>query len=181
MRKEIIQEIEIPSGIEANISEDTITIKGTEGENKKTFRIKNIIFEKKGNKIIIGNKNSTKKEKKLTNTITAHINNMIRGVQKKFEYKLKVVFSHFPITVELKGNEAIIKNFLGEKTPRKCVILNGAEVKINKDIITIKSSDREIAGQVAANFETATRIRLRDRRVFQDGIYITDKPERELK
>ena len=136
--------------------------------------------EKEGNKIIIGHKKATKKEKKIINTTTAHIKNMIKGVQKKFEYKLKVVFSHFPITVELKGNEGIIKNFLGEKIPRKFKVIKGADVKIDKDIITVSSTDKEIAGKISADFERATWIRMRDRRIFQDGIFIISKAGKDI-
>ena len=180
MRKEILQEIEIPEGIEANIEDRTLTVKGPEGENKRTFNTHNLIFEIKDNKILIGNKLATKREKKMTNTITAHIKNMIKGVQEKFEYTLKVVFSHFPITVDVQGNEAIIKNFLGEKVNRKAKIPEGAEVEVKKDIITIKSKNKEIAGQASANLERATHVRLRDRRIFQDGIYLIDKAGREI-
>jgi large subunit ribosomal protein L6 len=180
MKKEIFQEIEIPEGVEANIDGNSITIKGSKGENKRTFNITNLVFEKRGNKIIVGNKKATKKDKRMMNTIKAHIKNMIKGVQEKFEYKLKVCFSHFPITVELKGNEGIIKNFLGEKTPRKMKIKEGADVKIDKDIITVTSTDKEIAGKVAADFERATWIRMRDRRIFQDGIFITSKAGEDI-
>lgn len=180
MKKEIFREIEIPQGIDANIEGSTLKVNGPEGEISKTFNLKGLSLSKKDDKIIVGHKKSTKKEKKLINSNAAHIKNMIKGVQNKFEYQLKVCFSHFPISVEMKGKEVSVKNFLGEKIPRKTTIPEGVDVDINKDIIKIKSVDKELAGQVAANFETVTKIRNRDRRIFQDGIFMTKKAGREI-
>jgi len=180
MKKELYQEIEIPEGVEAEINETILKVSGPEGESEKKFSIDNLEFKKENNKIIIGNKKATKKEKKLMNTIASHIKNMIKGVQEKFEYQLKICFSHFPINVEIKDKEAIIKNFLGEKIPRKTKILEGVEVEIDKDIIKVKSVNKELAGQVAANFEIATKIRKKDKRVFQDGIFIINKAGKEI-
>ncbi len=180
MKRELFQTIEIPEGVEVGIEWDIVTAKGAAGELRKEFDTTNITLEKKENQIIIGNKKATKREKKRINSLTAHIKNMIKGVQDKFEYQLKVCFSHFPMTVEVKENKASVKNFLGEKIPREVSIPEGAEVTINGDIITVKAIDKELAGQVAANFEKATRVPMKDRRVFQDGIYITDKAGRKM-
>lgn len=180
VRKKLIQEIEIPEGIEVEINGGEISVKGVEGKNSRKFDIRKIKIEKKDGKIILENPAVTRKEKRKINTMTAHLKNMILGVQKKFEYKLKICSIHFPITIEVKENKALIKNFLGEKTPRKCKIPKDAEVKIDKDIITIKSFNKEIAGQAAANFEIATRVTNRDRRVFQDGIFIINKIGKEI-
>ena len=180
MKKEFIQKIKIPDGIELKLEKNKIEAKGPEGENSREFKISGLIFEKKNDEILIGSKKATKKEKRRINTMKAHINNIIKGVQKKFEYKLKVCFNHFPFTIEIKGNEATIKNFLGEKIPRKLTIPEGVEAKVEKDIIIIKSTNKELAGQAAANFETATKIRLRDRRVFQDGLFIIEKDGRTI-
>jgi len=180
MKKEFYQEIEIPEGVEASLNGSLFSVKGPEGELSREFQTNKLDFEKKGNKIIIGTKKATKNEKKMVNTIKSHINNMIEGAQKKFEYVLKACFSHFPITVEVKGNEAVVKNFLGEKVARKVSIPTGVEVKVDRDIITIISASKELAGQAAANFETATKVSNRDRRVFQDGIFMTSKAGREI-
>ena len=180
MKKDSLQKIHIPEGIEAHLEENTLTVKGPKGENKRTFEIGQLSFEKKDDSIIIGTKKLIKREKKKINTIVAHIENMIKGVKEGFEYKLKVVFIHFPISVDIKGKEATIKNFLGEKTPRKVKIREGAEVKVDRDLITINSINKELAGQTAADFEIATKIKGRDRRVFQDGIFIINKNGKEI-
>ncbi|HKL24276.1 MAG TPA: 50S ribosomal protein L6 [Candidatus Nanoarchaeia archaeon] len=182
MRKDYFKEIEIPEGVEVNLAEggNQITIKGPEGENTKRFSLRKVNIDKKDNKIVIGKEKSTKREKKITNSVAAHISNMIKGVREKFEYTLKVCSSHFPMTVEASGREVTIKNFLGEKKPRKTKIQEGAEININKETITIKSTNKEIAGQAAATIERATQLRKKDRRVFQDGIYITNKAGKEI-
>ena len=175
MKKEIIREVEIPEGITMELENAKIIINGPEGKNERNYKMPNVSVEKKENKLVISSKKGTKNEKKLVNTFAAHVNNMVKGVQKKFEYRLKVCFSHFPINVEIKGKEVVIKNFLGEKVPRKTLIPEGVEVDLDKDFITVTSTDLEKAGQVAANFEVATKIRNRDKRVFQDGIFIISK------
>jgi len=180
MKKEIIQEIEIPEGVEVTINGNEITVKGEAGENKRVFNLNNIDLKMEGKMITVGAKKATKSEKKMINTNAAHIRNMIKGSKEKFEYTLNIGSSHFPMTVEVKGDEVIIKNFLGEKVDRKSKILEGVEVKVDKAIVTVTSNNRESAGQTAANLEKATRIRNRDRRIFQDGIFITNKCGKEI-
>jgi large subunit ribosomal protein L6 len=180
MKKEIYKEIEIPEGVEVKIEVSGLEIKGEKGTNKKYFDTNGLDFEKKDNKIIVGNKKATKREKKKINTIAAHIKNMIKGVREGFEYRLKMCFSHFPFTLEVSNNQAVIKNFLGEKTPRKIGIPKGVEVKSDKQIVIVSSCDKELAGQTAASLERITKVRGRDRRVFQDGIFMTNKAGREI-
>jgi len=180
MKKDLEQKIKIPEGVEINIEGNLISVTGLEGNNNKEFKFGKLNVKKEGNELIIFYKKATKKEKKQMNSIASHIKNMIQGVQKKFEYKLKVCFSHFPINVEIKDREIIIKNFLGEKISRVAPIPEGVEVSVEGQEIKITSTDKELTGQAAANIERATRITGRDRRVFQDGIFIINKAGREI-
>ena len=167
--------IDIPNGIEVEVIGNAVKIKGTKGILEKRLVQPNISISKEENQIVLSAKNASKREKRMINTFRAHFNNMIRGVQEGFTYKLKICYSHFPINVTISGSEVIIKNFLGEKIPRKSNILGGVKVEVNGDEVITSGIDIEKVSQTAANIETATRITKRDRRVFLDGIYITNK------
>ncbi len=82
------------------------------------------------------------------------------------------------MTLKIDGSRLLINNFLGEKTARIAKILPEVVIEIKGQKITITSANKDAAGQTAANVEKATKIRNRDRRVFQDGIYITEKAVR---
>ena len=180
MRAEIFKEITIPEGVTVAIEDGLAKVKGPLGEVQKNVNLYRIDLKIEDGKIIIGNMKSTKRQKKMINTIAAHLTNMTNGVVEKFEYKLKICFSHFPFTVNVSGKDIEIKNFLGEKIPRKLKIPQNVEIKIDGQMITITSINKELAGQAAANFEKATKIKKRDKRVFQDGIFMTIKSGREI-
>jgi large subunit ribosomal protein L6 len=103
------------------------------------------------------------------------MNNMIHGVTEGFQYKMKTVYSHFPIKTNVEGNTFVIQNFLGERSPRKALILEGVKVEAKGDDVTVNGIDKEKVGQTVANIERATAVKRRDIRVFQDGIYRTSK------
>jgi len=181
MRIDIKDEIEIPEGITALIDGENMVIKKDSNElRKKINPLVNVKIE--GNKIIIEAKLATKKEKKVLGTSKAHFNNMILGLKDKFKYKLEAASIHFPmnITFDKGKNQLIIKNFLGEKVDRIIKIEPGIEVTVNKNIIELESVDIEKAGQAAASIEKGAKVRKKDRRIFQDGIYITEKPGRSF-
>jgi large subunit ribosomal protein L6 len=134
-----------------------------------------------GNKVILSVPRNRRKERALINTEKGNVNNMIHGVKDKVSYKLKVLFSHFPMGLKLSGNTLLIDNFLGEKHPRKVKILEGAKVEIKGQDVTVSGIDKENVAQTAANIEQTTKIRKLDPRVFQDGIYIIEKDGKPIK
>lgn len=177
---DIIEKVEIPENIEVKIEEGMITVKGAKGEIVKCFfnpgvtitvEDKNIVFKGKQNK----------NNKRMIGTFKSHSKNMFKGVTEGHTYKVKICSGHFPMNVSLSKTELNVKNFLGEKIPRIAKIPNNVETKMDGDIITITSTDKESAGQTAASFEQLTRITNRDRRIFQDGLYIIEKDGKEIK
>jgi len=177
MRKDIIKEIEVPKEMEAEVKGREIKIKKGDKEICKNIPMS---IKKNENKIIINVKKATKNEKKLIGTTASIIKNMISGLNEDFVYKLKICSVHFPMNVTIENGKVMIKNFLGETKPRVVKVLEEADVKIEGDVIEVKSSDKEIAGQMAADIEAATKVKKRDRRIFQDGIYMTEKAGREI-
>jgi len=179
MKFDLHEEIEIPSGIEVKIEDEEIIMKKDSDELKRKLNLF-VDVKVEGGKVVLSVKGATKKENKIFWTMEAHINNMIQGLSEGFKYKLQVASVHFPISVSVdeEKNELVVKNFLGEKTDRRIKLIPGADVKVDKDMIEIESVDKELAGQCAANIEKGARVKGKDRRIYQDGIYITEKPGR---
>ncbi len=172
---DIIEEIQLLDNINLEIVNNSIKVEGSLGKLEKKISFSNVEIKKQENKIQLISKNASKREKRMINTFKAHIKNMIKGVSNGFEYKLKICSSHFPISVSTENKFVVIKNFLGEKTPRRAKILDGVNVKVEGSDIILNGIDVEKVGQTAANIESACRITKRDRRVFQDGCFIISK------
>ncbi len=102
-----------------------------------------------------------KKEASLVGTIESHIKNMITGVTKGYTYKMKIVYSHFPVTVKLQDRSLMVENFTGERRARKAKILGDVKVKLEGDDIIIQGNSLEDVSQTAANIETMTRVTTR--------------------
>ena len=175
-KPQIKEEIQIPQGVEISIENNIVHVKGEKGSLSKALLYPKIEMKIEDNCVKLSFSNSShRKEKALMGTFSAHIKNMIKGVTKGFEYKMKTVYSHFPIKTNVEGDKFIIHNFLGERSPRKAKILENVKVEINGENIRITGIDKDKVGQTVANIERATKIAHRDIRVFQDGVYLVSK------
>ena len=173
--------LEIPEKVQVELDVHTLKVKGEKGELQRKVMLPNINVKLEDKNIIFTSKYTTKNEKRIVNTYKAHINNMFNGVTEGYKYTLKICSGHFPMTVEVQNKELIIKNFFGEKVARKAKILDNVEVKVSGDEILVEGIDKEAAGQTAANMERATKIKNRDKRIFQDGLWIMEKAGRPIR
>ncbi|MEM1560028.1 MAG: 50S ribosomal protein L6 [Ignisphaera sp.] len=174
------EEVNIPEDVKVEVEDKRIRVSGPKGIIERDFSYaRNIIIKVEENKIVVETLFANRRQKASFYSIIAHIKNMIIGVTKGWRYKLKIVTTHFPVTVKVVGNNVMIENFLGERSPRKAKILEGVKAKVEGKDIIIEGIDIEKVAQTAANIELATRITDKDRRVFVDGIYIYESGEAE--
>jgi large subunit ribosomal protein L6 len=174
---EVSRTIQIPDDVEATVEGRKVTLKGAKGTLTSDFSHAPISIELDGKTIRVWAKWPRKKETALVGTVYSHIQNMITGVRKGFTYKLKIVFSHFPISVKVQGKTVLIENFTGERGSRKVKIVGGAQVKVQSEDIIVQGINLEDVSQTAANIEQATKVKRKDPRVFLDGIYVYERSE----
>ena len=168
--------VEIPDGVTAMIDADIVTITGPKGSLSREFASARHDIFQEGGALIVRIDIPRRRERALAGTWNAHLNNMVKGVTDGFTYTLKALYSHFPMTLAVQGNNFIVNNYFGERVPRSASILDGVQVKVqNKTEVVVTGIDKEAVGQTAANIERSTTVKKRDRRVFQDGIYLIEK------
>ena len=166
------RKIAIPEGVTITEENGIVTVKGPKG-SLTTNLVKGITIKVEDNTLEVLRANDNYKP--MHGTINANINNMITGVTDGFEYHMKIVFAHFPMTVKVNKDVVVIDNFLGERHPRTAKVVGSAKVVVKGDEVTITGINKEHVGQTMANLEQATKIKGRDPRVFQDGIYLISK------
>jgi large subunit ribosomal protein L6 len=174
---EVSRTIEVPEDVTLSLVGKTINVKGAKGTLTRDFSYATVAIEGEGKNVRISAKWPRKKEAALVGTIYSHINNMIVGVTKGYTYKMKIVFSHFPISVKIQDKSVLIENFTGERRPRRVKILGDIKVKIEPEDIVLQGANLEDVSQTAANIEQSTRVRGKDPRVFLDGIYTYERNE----
>jgi large subunit ribosomal protein L9e len=121
---------------------------------------------------------ATRKQLACVRTICSHIENLFTGVVRGFFYKMRFVYSHFPINVTLTGDVVEIRNFLGEKRVRRVKLMPGVKYERSanvKDQIELTGIDIAAVSLSAAKIQQATNIRHKDLRKFLDGIYVSEK------
>jgi len=169
--------IAIPEGVNVAIDNMNVSVSGAQGQLTRELWYPGITIKKVDSEIVVETGMQRREQLAMLGTFESHLKNMINGVSKGYEYKMKVVFSHFPIQLKAEGKLVLISNFLGEKKARKANIMGNTKVEIKGDQVVISGINKEDVGQTAANIRTATKIKRFDPRVFQDGVYLVERGE----
>jgi len=184
MVKYFIKEVtlDIPDNVNLELENKLITIKGPKGIIKKNFyHAKDIEIELKENKLIFKAVFPRKKTAAKLGTLKSIIKNAIDGVIKGYTYRMTIAYSHFPIKLEppttKNGNDPIkILNFYHEEEPRIAYTAGpGITIKVDKEDVIVSGIDKEMVAQTCANIQNRCKVRRKDLRKFQDGIYVYSK------
>lgn len=184
--KHIVQtrDIKLPEGVTVDFKSRQVTVTGPRGTLNRDFKHVNLEMQRvktpKGVRIRVLVWHGGRKHIACIRTVCSHIENMIKGVTKGFEYKMRFVYAHFPINVNVTndGTCVEIRNFLGEKLTRRVDMLDGVTVvqsTAQKDEIVLSGNDVQNVSQSAASIQQATKVRNKDIRKFLDGIYVSEK------
>jgi len=175
----------IPEGVKVAIKTRNVTVEGPRGKLTKNLGHLAVSFKHEGKNVIkIELHHGNRKNVATLRTVRTLINNLIIGVTKGYKYKMRYVYAHFPINVNIDKNkdtgnyEVEIRNFIGEKIVRRVVMHPGVDIepsKNQKDEIQLTGISLENVSQSAADIQQACKVRNKDIRKFLDGIYVSER------
>lgn len=147
--------IDLPSGVSVKVEKDnTVIVKGTLGELKQKVD-PDITIEVSENQMIVSRPTEQKRHKALHGMYRSLLHNMVEGVSNGFSIEQEFVGVGFK--AEAKGQ--VLEMSLGYshdihfKLPNEVKVEAKTEKRSNP-IVTLKSSDRQLLGQVAAKIRS---------------------------
>lgn len=170
--------VEAPQGVTLELKGKKVTVSGAKGTLMRDFTGEPVNMDLSKNKLTISAAFPRRKELAMLGTIESHVKNMITGVSQGFTSKLTIVYSHFPITVEIKNKEIAIKNLYGQRNPMKAKVFGDVQVKLEGDELIITGINKEHVGQTSANVQEVCKLRgkyHKDPRRFMDGIWLSEQ------
>ena len=144
------QPVNLPEGVDVNIDNNTILIKGKRGELKSSYP-ESVKVIKEESKIIVSPVNDSKSSKGSWGLIRTIINNMIVGVEEGFTKSLIVNGVGYRASV----SDGILTLQLGYSHDIKLAIPKDLEVKCTKPTeIDISGIDKQKVGQFASEIRS---------------------------
>jgi large subunit ribosomal protein L6 len=176
--------ITLPDDVTYEYDNSIVTFNGPEGTIEKDVTDKRISVSG-DDELILTYPAANKTAKRVIYSNASRLRNAAHGVVDPWTYTMKICSGHFPMQVQVQDDELVIENFIGESTPRSIestprsiTIPDDVDIDVDGDDLLLTSFDKERAGQVAGRIENMCKRTGFDERIFQDGIYITEKPQK---
>jgi large subunit ribosomal protein L6 len=170
-------EIEIPDDVSVAVDGLDVTVEGPNGSVERELWYPDVTVSVEDDCVTIEADDDARKTKSTVGTFESHIRNAFHGVTEGWEYEMEINYEHFPMQVSVEGDDVVVENFLGEQAPRRCGIVGDTDIEIDDPVVSLSGPDKEDVGQTAGNIRQTTKVREKDTRVFEDGIFVTQRPE----
>lgn len=141
--------ITLPEKTEINISADSVSVKGPQGELSRALHPL-IEVRVNGNEVTLHPKKETLESRALWGTYASHLTNMVNGVNTPFVKKL--ILEGIGYKSEVKGDSIVFA--LGFSHPVTVAIPAGLKVTAEKNVITISGINKEEVGSFAAKLRS---------------------------
>ncbi|KAB8240190.1 ribosomal protein L6, alpha-beta domain-containing protein [Aspergillus flavus] len=181
------ERLPIPENVKIHIRSRVVTVEGPRGKLVKDLSHIAVTFGRPEKDVIsIELHHGARKGVATLRTVRTIINNLIIGVTKGFKYKMRYVYAHFPINVNIEKNaetglyDVEIRNFLGEKYVRRITAQPGVEIITSpnvKDELQLSGNSLENVSQSAADIQQICRVRNKDIRKVGFHLEIDDDGE----
>jgi large subunit ribosomal protein L6 len=174
-RQDLDSSLELSKGVSAKFENGILTVNGPLGKVSQDFSKIPVDIQLGAAKISILTHGARRKNRSILNTAKSLIHNAVEGVTKGYEYRLKVIYAHFPVTVKVQGKKVLVENFYGERSPRVAEIVGDTKAEVQGEDVVLSGVSLQDVGQTAANLEQATLVKRKDQRVFLDGVYVYER------
>jgi len=138
--------VDLPSGVQVNITDSNISVKGGNGSLELALHeLVSVVNE--DNQLKLSARKESKEAVAMTGTFRSLVSNMVTGVSDGFERKLELV----GVGYRAKAQGKILNLVVGYSHPIDYTLPEGitAETPTQTEIV-IKGADKQMVGQVAA-------------------------------
>ncbi len=145
--------VEIPSGVDVKLVNNSITVKGPKGELKRDLHPK-MTIRQDGKTIVVERASDHREDRSLHGLTRTLISNMVDGVTKGFDRVLEI--NGVGYKAEVKGDVLVLN--MGYSHPVNFQLPKGVTAVVDKmTTVKLTSIDKELVGQVAANVRSVRK------------------------
>ncbi len=139
--------IQIPDGVTVTINGQQITAKGPKGELSYTVHPHVKIAQQDQTLVLTIDNSDNKKDRALWGTNRQLVANILIGVSQGYTKQLEI--NGVGYRAEVKGQVLVLN--VGYSHPVEFKLPEGVSAKVEKNLITLESIDKQLLGETAAN------------------------------
>lgn len=146
--------VEVPAGVQVEIEDSRVTVRGPKGELTRLFHPDMIISLEEG-QIVVRRPTDNRKHRSLHGLTRALLANMVQGVSEGFRKELEIVGVGY--RAEIQGGKLVLN--VGYSHSVEIVPPEGINITVGRGAkqIAVEGVDKELVGQIAAQIRAVRK------------------------